>query len=242
MRTIKLLCVLLSLSSCEKDEPCRNCSDEQVISEFAAWSLRTIVTSQGPQSNSITFLRHDSVRNVTTEFTGCLTEGIATLEHKKVIRASGKILRGCEPTENNHLILENYRVVDYCDPQFVEKEGEFTLQRKWMVYSISSPDTVIRVPCESYPTGANVEFTKNSLSGSTGVNGFHGEIVSASANEIRLSNPVIGLFVGTDAENTFQESFLNVVSPLTPLTYTIDHNILIIHNPNNNYTIKLFAS
>ena len=138
-------------------------------------------------------------------------------------------------------MLKQKAIVNYCTPAFQVKNGQFPLSNEWQVYSLSTPDTVLYVPCESYPLGAYLIIEENSLVGNTSVNGFWYEMIIKSSDEIQLKDGVLGLMVGTRAEHRFEDYFLKLLAPNTTLSYGIQNNVLTVQNPLNSYSIKLYV-
>ena len=232
--------LILAFSNCERDDTTTLCGNRDVLEKFEDKYLRFVITDARPKEAVGRFFHLDSTSNITTEYQSCVLHDYK-LEHKKIVKASGKIMRQTGKDVLNYIQVENYSIVDYCTPSFAIKSGEFTLENRWDILSLQTPDTVLYVPCEAYPSGAFLVIDQGSASGSTGINGFGGLINIISATEFQLDNYAIGLFAGTKAENKFQNFLIECLAPKTNLHYTIGNNTLLIQNPVNNYSIKLIA-
>lgn len=240
MFSLFVILLTLSFSNCEKDSIPNVCGNREVIEQFEDKYLRFIITEARPKEAVASFFHLDSTSNITTEYQSCILHDYK-LEHKKIVKASGKVFGRTEKDVLNYIQVENYSIVDYCTPSFEITSGEFTLENRWDILSLETPDTVLYVPCETYPSGAFLAINDGTISGSTGANGFGGPVDSISPTEFQLDNYNLGLLVGTKAENMFQNFLIECLAPKTNLNYTIENNTLLIQNPANNYSIKLFA-
>lgn len=235
------LSCLLPFSSCEEDEHCKNCDDEQTSAHFDNMYLRFLITDAELNQAAAIFLNLDTTSNIATEYKSCVMHEYGVLENTKIIKADGRLFTSCDNKGVNFLKIDSYNVVDYCLPSYEVINGEFSLQNTWQIYSITTPDTVLYVPCEAYPDGAGLEIDENTISGYTCINGFAGTIAIISPNEFVLDNIVVGLFAGTDAQHLFQSNLLRALPPHTTLAYVKENNVLMIKNPLNNYSLKLFS-
>ena len=237
-----ILALVFLVAACDDPPVCQDCAPKQQTSQFEGAFLRFLITK--PEEHGGSFLQLDSIANTITEYKSCDSHDYSMLNDTKIIRANGAIYKSCDGSGANYVKIENYSVLDYCTPPFQMKNGAFTLQNRWEVLYITAPDTVLYVPCEAYPTGANVTVKDDWVFfGYTSANDFGGRVIIKSPNQIQFEDIVIGLFVATEAEIRFQERLLALLSANTntDLYYVIEKNTLTIENPLNNYAVVLIT-
>lgn len=239
--TISLVLSLLTVSCQTTDELSQDCHGRPLSGQFENIYLRFAITDAHPNAAEVSFFKLDTLSNVTSEYRSCMMYEYDVLENTKIIKASGRTFTPGEPTGLEFIIVDSFEEVDYCLPSYVVNNGQYSLDNRWKIYSLETPDTVLYVPCEAYPDGAFINIDQSSISGFTGANGFAGKIIIESGNTFQLHNIALGLVVGTKAENRFEENLIGCFSSDTVLEYTLENNVLTIRNPLNDFMLKLFT-
>jgi len=236
-----LILFLLLFSRCGEDKISQDCGGREVLESFNDKYLRFIITEARPTEAVASFIHLDSASNITTEYQSCVLHDYDKLENMKVIKANGRIFKQTDGDRLKLIQVDNYDFIDYCSPAFEIKVGEFTLENRWDVVSLQTPDTLLYVPCEAYPDGAFITIGNGTLSGFSGVNGFAGKLTVTSSTELQLDNVSLGLIAGTNAQNEFEGFLFECLKSNTTLYYRLEKNTLLIENRINNYSIKLFS-
>ncbi len=241
MRQIKTLLVsfllfpLLSISSCNKNEPCFRCEDT-VDSIFTDTYFQVMLNA----NSDFILTWTDSVSNVSESYEMCSTNLLNGIETTKIIKATGNFKYACGSKSNKLIELNEFEVIEICLPSIDQINATFSLHNDWMLHYIQTGDTIIFPPCEGY---SNIIFDtqQNIMEGSISFNWFNGSYIEIDETTIQLPETFsLGLGIGTLTQIYFEKIFLEVLEPNAVITYSIDKNFLTLSNMSKNSFIKLY--
>ncbi|MEJ1242523.1 hypothetical protein WBG78_30525 [Chryseolinea sp. T2] len=230
-----------SMIACDKDEQlrCLQCSENTELLDEGDGYFRFFPRGA---NNGPTLVSQDSVSGTQSEFSVCLPTDIAdTIEESQIIKSNYQIFKTCEVNGPNIIVVEDMETVTNCSPSVPAISKSFPLEVTiWLIYSVTTADTTVLVPCETFPQQPMTLFNKGEMTVFDGVNNVHGpaEIIQ---NKIHLHDYIKSLDVGTTAQTFFAKQLYQVLSRNSEITFQLKENTLLLTNPLSQSTIKLYT-
>lgn len=240
--SIFIILLALPFISCNDDEFCIECSQNNQISSFENRYFRF---SRSAVDTSLFYL--DSISGESYRYLLCLAPNYQDLEAPKIIKASGSIYSSCLPSSKEYTLISNFELIDVCPQPVPNIAGEFTLVNIWYLNHLVYKGLKVYPPCESQIS--NIGISENNpgkefnhgISGNAANNGFSGSFKISNDTIFLSESFVVTLAVGTKSERDFEKKYFEGIFPTLKLTFNISNNRLQLNNFDKNIVYNFYT-